>query len=106
MKTIYTGSCGYSIKCKSKIVPVSKCLHVWVVAVKLQPKPLVTQVSLEADLDDRISNILALCCKSKLHILTSYVPLHLRLGRTFNIIVLFGNHCLCMCDVLYKILCL
>jgi hypothetical protein len=57
------------MKCKSKIVPVSKCLHVWLVAVKLQHKPLVNQVSCGADLGDCIPHILALCCKSKLYIL-------------------------------------
>lgn len=69
LKTICTGSCGCSIKCKSKIIPVPKCLHVCVMAVKLQHKLLVTQVSRGADLDDCIPNNLALCCKSKLHIL-------------------------------------
>ena len=48
---------------------MSKCVHVEVVAVKLQHKPLVTQVSHGANLGDCIPNILALYYKSKLHIL-------------------------------------
>lgn len=65
---ICAGSCGCSIQCKNRIVPVSKCLRVWGVAIKLQHKPLVTQVSHGADLDDSILNILALCYKNKFHI--------------------------------------